>query len=366
MILAFISGCESGFENHGYNVEHNQAIYISEGESIRLTPQYIPEGPLTWVSISVQYVTVDSNGVVAGIAPGGSYIRARTKIKGTVYQEEFLVYVSTDHGEIHGLSIETNMIPDQNAAGYLMALNEEYSVTAALEAENPDMEKSEKFTWESSAPSVASIKIGSKDNDKNVLITAHDIGEADITVSYQDAVLVIRVRVYQPEALELSITDAMDKGMISVSAKGSTIEKSFIHLKNLTDSIISITISKGIWLSSTDENYQNMLILNESSVTVPPFGEANHGVATACMNLFRDVPGSNVSFTIRSLEGSDTLLLLLDAFEREKYSNAVKQAAVWIITDGLNENNLYRAVSGISQADYELARTITDQIIDHP
>ncbi len=57
-------------------------LYIKVGESVRLTPEILPENAtikdVEWKSYDESIVTVDSDGVVTGIAPGYMYVEVQT------------------------------------------------------------------------------------------------------------------------------------------------------------------------------------------------------------------------------------------------------------------------------------------------
>jgi internalin A len=131
---------------------------------------------------------------------------------------------------------------------------------------------------------------------------------------------------------------------------------------------MDLKVNQGTYLYSDSENYQNLLVTAETSVQLSPDEERTIEVDTACMNLYRDIPGSNNSFDLKRLAPSDELYKLLDILNDGDYSYAVKQAAVWRATDYASYEDMGILQSGnsrvITQSDFDEAERIYQSVIE--
>jgi hypothetical protein len=74
-------------------------------------------------------------------------------------------------------------------------------------------------------------------------------------------------------------------------------------------------------------------------------GWTNVSVSAACANRPRDVPGSTDSFTVQRSPQQAELARLMPILDKARVPYAVRQAAVWIVTDNANYDDLGILVS---------------------
>ena len=63
-------------------------------------------------------------------------------------------------------------------------------------------------------------------------------------------------------------------------------------------------------------------------------------VNTACMNIHRSIPDSDNTFGISQQPVNQLLTKVIQLLNEDNYTYNVKQAAVWIVTDGANYNSM--------------------------
>ncbi len=215
LLLIVCTACtEEERITHGHNVDHEETITVSIGETYQLTPRYLPEGEYVWSS-GTGHVTVDENGLITAVDAGDSRLTAQLKIDNIIYLEFFFVHVPVDQGEIYGLIIETNVTPHTGVTEYPMLIGEKYPVTVTLDAENPILDTEDQYVWESSDPEIASVEgynyqANKPDYFDTARITAHAPGKADITVRYKGVENTVHVTVLDPETVsQLEILKTM-------------------------------------------------------------------------------------------------------------------------------------------------------------
>jgi hypothetical protein len=88
-----------------------------------------------------------------------------------------------------------------------------------------------------------------------------------------------------------------------------------------------------------------MVTTAESRVHLTTDGWTNASVSAACANRSRDIPGSTDSFTVQRSPQQSELARLMPVLDKARAPYAVRQAAVWIVTDNANYNVLGALVS---------------------
>lgn len=84
-------------------------------------------------------------------------------------------------------------------------------------------------------------------------------------------------------------------------------------------------------------------------------------VPAACANQPRDVPGSGDSFTIRRSPDQRELQQPMPVLQKANTPFAVRQAAVWIVTDNANYNGLGTLVESFGPVAFGGTRVIKEE-----
>lgn len=181
--------------------------------------------------------------------------------------------------------------------------------------------------------------------------------------------------VKEKEALQIirslkgeSLATLLKDGKISVSVTGSSITKTDVSITNNTDQAITVFIPFGTWFAAGSSSVQNMLVTKEYTLKVGAGLKKSTTVSTACMNINRAIPKSSNSFSVKEYDVDAKLTRLLQLLDEADATYNVKQAAIWIITDGASDSKLRSTlvtssnVQVIKQSDIDKAREIVKKL----
>jgi len=141
------------------------------------------------------------------------------------------------------------------------------------------------------------------------------------------------------------VVDALREGWIEVSFSGGGIESVQARLRRTVAHPISIRIPAASYFVAGNSSSQNMVTTNEVTVKLIGEGWEGVGVPAACANLPKDVPDGRERFTVQRAPPQLHLPLLIDKLNAAKAIFAVRQAAVWIVTDNASYADLGKLVS---------------------
>jgi hypothetical protein len=136
------------------------------------------------------------------------------------------------------------------------------------------------------------------------------------------------------------ITELIAAKVIAFEVAGNEITNVAVRLKRRVPRTVTVEIPVGTFFVASARSSQNMV--GKRSVTVKLEDDAWHPVevATACANRPRNIPGSDDRFTIQRAPSSKTLQKLMPALEKAGAGEFVEQAAVWIVTDDADYEQL--------------------------
>jgi hypothetical protein len=160
---------------------------------------------------------------------------------------------------------------------------------------------------------------------------------------------------FTAQSMKLSLMEAIQKKYVRFSARGSSISSSYISVENVSDMKLNLVIQAGTFLSANSSSYQNMVLTSPQDIVVEARNTYSGSVNTACMNISRDIPDGDNSFGLTQHPNNHLLTKVIKLLNEGNYSYSVKQAAVWIVTDGANYYDM-----GILQNQYG-QRTIDNE-----
>jgi WD40 repeat protein len=144
----------------------------------------------------------------------------------------------------------------------------------------------------------------------------------------------------EPAAYSGNIVDLQEQGQIEVRAQGNEIDEVTLELRNLTDDSLDVVIPTGTYLISNDAAMQNMVVRRSQTVRLTDQDWNSVVLQVACANIDRDVPGGETGFEIQRSPVQPELEPLLANMEQENAIFDVQQAAVWIVTDNADLEEL--------------------------
>jgi len=168
------------------------------------------------------------------------------------------------------------------------------------------------------------------------------------------------------QSMKILLLEAIKNKYVLFSAHGSGIESSHIKIENVTDMQLHLIIPEGTFLRAHSSNYQSMVLTGPKDVVLDAGKTYEGNVNTACMNISRSVPDGDVTFGLSQRPENHLLTKLIRLLNEGDYTYSVKQAAVWIVTDGADyddmgilHNQFYQRI--IDLEDYQKAVSIVNE-----
>lgn len=149
------------------------------------------------------------------------------------------------------------------------------------------------------------------------------------------------------------ITYLMEEGIIDVEAYGDNIEKIKLRIRRLKEEEIGVVIPAGTYFESKSKQVQNMVSRRTEIINLQDDSWKDVEVLVGCANRERIIPNSSHTFTIRKSPNQYELSLLANILDEFDLDFDVVQAAIWIISDNSNfddlgilvRNNMFRSIS---------------------
>jgi WD40 repeat protein len=151
-------------------------------------------------------------------------------------------------------------------------------------------------------------------------------------------------------AVPQDITDLIKAGKILAEISGGNIQSVFVRLRKTVPWPLEVVIPAGTYFVCANTKAQNMVSTEDVRIALKESEsemENSESIPVACANRPKDIPGGDDRFTIGALpENAGAELEKLMATMRGKNTAyAVKQAAVWIVTDDADYNDLGKLVT---------------------
>lgn len=136
------------------------------------------------------------------------------------------------------------------------------------------------------------------------------------------------------------IVELLDSRAVEIRTAGSGIESVTVEVRKLVDGPVVVRIPVGSFFVSASAAAQNMVATSARTVTLTTNAWRTVSVPTACANRPRDIPESNDTFTVERSPSQADLARLMPVLEKANAGYAVRQAAVWIVTDNADYDDL--------------------------
>jgi hypothetical protein len=142
------------------------------------------------------------------------------------------------------------------------------------------------------------------------------------------------------------LSDLIAEKKVEARATGSSIKTVSLRVRRLVDHTVTVRIPPGTFFVSHSSSAQNMVTRRSTTVELKSNEWVDVSVSAACANRERDIPDESHSFSIRRSPHRKELEKLMPALDKAGADFAVEQAAVWIITDNADYDDLGSLVSG--------------------
>jgi hypothetical protein len=156
------------------------------------------------------------------------------------------------------------------------------------------------------------------------------------------------------------IVDLLQEDKIEVETSGSGIEDLSLRLRRRVPHPITVRIPVGSFFASRSSAAQSMVATSEATITLRDGDWVDLLVDVACANMPLDIPDDEDTFTIRRSPSQQQLAQLMPVLEKSGTGSAVRQAAVWIVTDDATYDDLGTLVSRSAVMSYGGTRVINE------
>lgn len=143
---------------------------------------------------------------------------------------------------------------------------------------------------------------------------------------------------------ELSIEDALKKGLIQLVIKGKggyTGDVITMKIKNTCNKSLSINLEAGRRLDSKNNNEQDILVTHAQEIFVSAKQQKDVNVFGMCCQAHNSSPKFNSIYTIGKLADSSLIKLAVFIDKNKYYTNSTAQEAVWTISDNNSLASIY-------------------------
>jgi hypothetical protein len=141
------------------------------------------------------------------------------------------------------------------------------------------------------------------------------------------------------------IVDLVEQGKVEAKSTGSGIESVSLEIRRLVEEVLKAVIPAGTFFVSGGST-QDMVTTAEEEVVLSDDEWVSTVLDVACANLELDVPDSDVTFDIQRAPQEEELQMLMPVLRDAGVAYEVRQAAVWIVTDNADYEDLGTLVSG--------------------
>lgn len=155
------------------------------------------------------------------------------------------------------------------------------------------------------------------------------------------------------------IVDLLQEKKIEVQAEGSGIQQVSVRIRRLVPYVLTVRIPVGTFFVSSNPSAQNMVTTAESKVQLISTIWESVSPDAACANRPRDIPGDGDTFTVQRSPNRAELTRLMPVLDKARVDTSTRQAAVWIVTDDADYDDLGILVA--SQFGFGGSRVINEQ-----
>lgn len=139
---------------------------------------------------------------------------------------------------------------------------------------------------------------------------------------------------------ENDLVDLLATRQVEAEVTGESIEFVNVKLRRLVPAAIKVGIPVGLYFVSRNSSAQNMVSTEARSVLLRDSQWVSVMIPAACTNRSRDIPEGADRFDVARSPQQAELARLMPMLSRAKANFAVTQAAVWIVTDDADYDDL--------------------------
>jgi len=141
------------------------------------------------------------------------------------------------------------------------------------------------------------------------------------------------------------IVDLFNEKKIEVETTGSGIQSVNLKVRRMVPYPLTLRVPVGTYFVSRNSSSQNMITTVSYEQTLKNGNWISLSISAACANRSRNIPGNSDSFTIQRSPQQSELTKLMPILDKAGVPYPVRQAAVWIVTDNADYDDLGILVS---------------------
>jgi outer membrane protein assembly factor BamD (BamD/ComL family) len=142
------------------------------------------------------------------------------------------------------------------------------------------------------------------------------------------------------ELTGISIFDLVADGKVETRIEGSDITQVEVSVRRLVDRNITALIPIGTLFASRNASVQNMVSTGGARASLRDGRWHSLTLPAACANRTREIPGAGDTFELRRALNQQELERLTTLLAKRGASFEVRQAAIWIVTDNADFDDL--------------------------
>jgi hypothetical protein len=141
------------------------------------------------------------------------------------------------------------------------------------------------------------------------------------------------------------VVDLLADRTIEVKVIGKSIQSVTLSVRRIVPYPVNVRIPFGSYFIAAASSAQNMVATSQHDLTIQDDQWHTFSIDAACANRPRRIPGSGDSFSVERPTHVEDLSRVVAALGRVDVPFAVRQAAVWIVTDNASYSDLGSLVS---------------------
>ena len=170
----------------------------------------------------------------------------------------------------------------------------------------------------------------------------------------------VLIVIWQPPAIAADLVDLLGQGKVEVQVVGSDIQTVTVRIRPTGSEPLSVDINAGTFFESSNSGAQNMVGVSPEAVRLSGRGWTTLTVAAACASRPRDIPTESDRFAVKRLPEKSELAIAARAISAAHVPIGVRQAAVWIISDNADYDDLGELVESTNGSAYGGTRVIQE------
>lgn len=174
-----------------------------------------------------------------------------------------------------------------------------------------------------------------------------------------------KINSIKTDKLGKNIFDLISENKVEVEVTGSDITEVSVKIRKLVPYNITVQVPPGTFFISNSTSSQNMVTRRSKNFILSNNEWHENSIYAACANRIKDIPGSDDRFSVQRSPNQKELEILMNTLSKEHVSSEVEQAAIWIVTDDADYDDLgilvvsYNGYGGSRVInEYEAARAI--------